>query len=168
MKGRSVFLRRPMGRYVVIGVLMPMLLAGCGVLLKPPPTGQSQATMRITVTSPFDARGIYAEEVDVTSLDLTVTGGSFSYGVTWVPADGVTQYDVSLPGAGTYEVQAVHHGVQGDGSPIAATESVTVLVQPLIISVVTIIPGQILAVILADLPLGRFDEDRWDQALFAP
>jgi len=167
MTGKSVFLGRPLGRRVAIGGVMSLLLVGCGFLLKPVPTGQS-ATVRIVVDSPFDARGIYAEDVDVTSLDLTVSGGTFSYGVTWVPADGKTQYDVSLPSAGTYDVEAVHHGVKGDGSPISATESVTVLVQPLVISVVTIIPGQILAVIVADLPLGRFDEHRWDQALFAP
>jgi len=153
-------------RYVVGGGLVLLLLAGCDFLLGRTRIARQETSLRIVV-SPSGTRGISSEEVDVTSLDLSVTGGSFVYEVTWVPADGMQQYDISLPGAGSYQVEATHHGVSTEG-PVSASETETVLVQPLVISVVTIIPGQILTVLVANLPTGRFDEARWDQAVFGP
>jgi hypothetical protein len=156
---------------LAFGALFSLLLAGCKPPVtggKPPVTGSNQPALRLVVQTPFNAGSITTDDVAVTRLDLNVTGTGFSYSVTWVPADGMKQYDVSLPEAGTYTVEAIHRGVKGDGYPISASESKAVLVQPLIISVVSIVPGQILAVLVANLELGRFGQARWGQAIFGP
>ena len=154
-------------RWAVVGAAVTLVLAGCGFALRLAGPADEVTVVQITVSMPVEAQGIFTEQVDVTSLDLKVSGGSFLHEITWLPSDGLQQYDVSVPGAGSYEIEAVHHGVSAEG-PISATETATIFVQPMVISVVRIIPGQILTLLVANFPVGRIDESRWDQAVFGP
>ena len=104
-----------------------------------------QETLRIKLDSPVTAQGISQEEYIVTRVDIGVraaSSGGIIASFTWVPNDGDQTYDVPVPGAGDYVIEVTHTG-ENNGDEVEAFESATVSIVPSIISVVTIIPGQI-------------------------
>ncbi len=106
--------------------------------------------LSISIQVPAAARGISTADYTVTGLDIDVTQVATSTLIqtfTWVPADGSAQYDVSVPAAGDYEVGVTHHGVN-NGNTVAAFESAIITLQPMVVSVVSIVPGQIGAILV--------------------
>jgi hypothetical protein len=102
--------------------------------------------LSITVDQPVAARGLGVENFAVTSLGIVVTQvstGSVIDTISWVPANGTTTYDLPVPGAGLYRIAVDHNGTNPAGDTVTAAESATVSIQPMLIAVVTIVPGQI-------------------------
>jgi len=129
---------------LIIGVVLSVLSA-CSVEPGQTTTGFDDM-LSITIQSPANSRGISAENYAVTSLVIEVTRvstGAVVDTISWVPSDGTRTYDLPVPGAGAYEIAVAHHGTNSSGETVVADESVTVNIQPMLIAVVSITPGQI-------------------------
>jgi hypothetical protein len=118
--------------------------------------GAAERGLSIRIAAPESPRGLSAQGYVVTSLDIEVKQVATDTVVaafTWLPPEGSAQYDVSVPVAGDYEIIVTHHGENG-GNTVAALESVVVSIQPMIISVVTVTPGQIGVIIVGGTQTG--------------
>jgi hypothetical protein len=92
------------------------------------------------------SRAIIVKQYTVTSLDISVTcvpTNKVVYNATWLPSDGAKKFNVETDAEGAYAIKVVHHGVDTTNNTIAVDENATVLIQSMIISTVTIIPGYI-------------------------
>ncbi len=132
----------------VRGTLKIAFLAGAVFLIVVacvPPVGTVSGKwyMQFSVSAPA-AKGLSVTQYSVTGLTIVVKdpGGVVIQTITWAAADGTQTYDVPVSQAGHYEVDVTHIGVQ-NGQTIQASESATFDIEPMKITQITIIPGQI-------------------------
>ena len=86
---------------------------------------------------------IISTEYTVTALDITVTEVSTSSVVgtyNWTPAVGATTYSVGISTYGEYTISVVQTAVNGSDT-VTTEDSTTVNIQPMKVTVVTIVPG---------------------------
>lgn len=137
-----------MSRCLIVAFLGLTILAGCSDSQSPTtPLTTSDFTMSLRVQAgpdPFGTKDIDVEQLEVTELAIQVIRVEDGFDVgsfIWVPADGTIDYTLFMDEAGQYEVIVTHYAVSSDG-PVSATESAILEVLPMIITRVTITPGQ--------------------------
>jgi hypothetical protein len=147
----------PIRAVLLAGALLALFVA---CTMDPSQSGfELDDVLSISVQPLVKAKGISTESFAVTSLDIDVTRvstGTVVQSISWVPADGTATYDVPVPGPGDYDIDVEHNGVNEAGDTVAAAEGVTVSLQPMVITVVSVVPGQIgLITVLGALPVSR-------------
>jgi hypothetical protein len=100
------------------------------------------------ISSSQSQKSISTTEYTVTSLDIAVANNSTQAVVGsyhWIPTTGATSYNVPISGYGQYEI-VVYQIAEANGYNQTSTSRATVNIRPMIVTVVTIIPGASLTV----------------------
>jgi hypothetical protein len=126
-------------------ILILALVSGCSLLLDRSATGGGQGwCIQLNIRDPGSSRAITVTEHEVTGLTVEVLdpGDTSIQTVQWDPADGPSTYLVPVTEAGQYTLVVTHTSDDG-GQVVQATETATFNIQPMIITVIDIVPGAI-------------------------
>lgn len=140
-------------RVPVISLLVLLVFfAGCSDVQSPTEIElefEQALTFRVEAELPDDpAKDIIVEEFPVIGLEICVVkvDGNQEVGTfTWAPDDGPQEYEVGIGAPGQYEIVVTHIAEGGDGL-LEFVESAVVNVLPMVITKVTVVPGQALVI----------------------
>jgi len=146
-----------------MSIVTVLIIFSCNLTVNEYSDGSGSTTSEVTMDGSFKisvspgssvepnliSKAIITDEFTVTSMDITVTkvsdltvAGTYQ----WLPANGLTTYDVTISGYGEYEIKVVQNGVDFEGKTITIEDTAAVNVELGIITVVTIIPGGTLTI----------------------
>lgn len=103
----------------------------------------------LSIEPAFQAKQISSSDYNVTGLSITITDpdGTDLNPIEWDESDGARKYSVPVESAGEYSMTVVHSGAK-DGETVEAEESSTFEVKAMKITLLTIVPGGIAAVVV--------------------
>lgn len=133
-------------KFLSVGVTVLVVLvtlAGCP-LLNPTKPGANDWYIELTIASPVTSQGIGLEEYEVTQVTVEVAGpgGPVGAPIVWYAGDGPQTYQLEVSQSGEYEIVVTHLG-ELDGEVVEAVESSTFMIEPMVITSITVVPGSV-------------------------
>lgn len=133
-------------KFLCVGVTILYLLAtlvGCP-LLNPTKQDADDWYIELLIAAPVTSQGIDLGGYEVTQVTVEVhgPGGPVGDPIVWYAGDGPQTYQLQVSQSGEYEIFVTHLG-ELDGEVVEAVESSTFMIEPMVITSITVVPGSV-------------------------
>ncbi len=146
-------------RASAIGLALLIVLGGCQLGVTPT-ASEDGNQLTLAIDAGTAGRFVSVDYLTIAELDLSVydLAGNRQFQATWVPGQSPDTYDVPLPGIGMYLLVVTHRSRDGS-AVVEAVEDAEFAIRPMVITRITVVPGQIGLIVIDTDPGPKKEEE---------